>query len=389
MSKPDDPKASSGAITVKAKNITTTVKETHRTDARNTSHNAGGTFQQKSGKGYTVSNEDKQPKKNPQVVPQANRTTKQVQLPLLIGYSLGFDNDHKYLKSLNSDVKYTALTQMDSKSGQGENIPYENCDNLDGISDIQAQDNMLYLINSQTSTKNGTYNVGEDMVNRFMNSAGGEYENNTLNSVVESDPNFIFFKRAVIYKILIKLKSVDWDISKLIPNQLVRFFNVAFNTEENHEDGLTILIDAVEHIEVYLIEYKPPNHSGDLYIKLKFVLYDTFGLDLEDVQKYGVRKSHAGLWRNVATIPVSTIGLIQTIKHYKDWKSENGRIYVQNNYGSGFSSWWILQHRLGRKPFVTKVTNFQPGHYNKYTVYRSPKNPEKNTLNDMNYGQLD
>lgn len=297
---------------------------------------------------------------------------KGVQLPMLIGYSKGFDLKHHYMSKLNNDVKKIALSQEDSTYGLNGriNIKDEDCDNLDGLPEATLKTNLINLIHTGTTLDNGLKEVGEEMVNHFYSSLGGEYENKALNNVISKDSNFTSFKNAVAYKILIKLKQVNWDLSKIKENELVRFDNVAFNTDTNHDDGLTILIDAVEHIEVYIEEYKLyPNNK--FYLKLKFVLYDTFGLDLEDIKKFGKRNSTSG-WR-----------------HLTDWNNKTSRIYVQNNYGLGFTSWWVLQHRFNRKPFITKVTLLQEGYYSKNEIYRSPKDEKKNTSNDTDYGQTD
>jgi hypothetical protein len=135
--------------------------------------------------------------------------------------------------------------------------------------------------------------VAEKMANHFFNNIGGEFENDTLESVIRNDENFKVFIKRVTYKILIKLKSINWDLSKLNnTSDLVRFDNVAFNTSKNQDDGLTITIDTVEHIEVYITEYTAPSKpNGSCYLKIKLVLYDTFGLDLEDIKKYGKRNN--------------------------------------------------------------------------------------------------
>ena len=208
------------------------------------------------------------------------------------------------------------------------------------------------------------------MVNHFNNSLGGEYENSILNNLVKKDSNFNSFKKAVAYKIFIKLKSVNWDLNEIKENDLVRFDNVAFNSNANHDDGLTILIDAVEHIEVFISEFKSES-DGKIHMKLKYVLYDTFGLDLEDLKKFGKRNNNKGN------------------RYLLDWDEGNStkRIYIQNNYGLGFSSWWILQHKYNCKPFITKVSIIDEVDFNKKTIYTSPKDENKNSANDTDYGK--
>lgn len=295
---------------------------------------------------------------------------KKIELPILIGYSKGFDLKHHFMSKINKDVKKIALSQEDSTFGVDGIIKIEECDNLETVSETDLKKNLIDLIHTGTSINNGLKKVGEDMVNHFYKSSGGEYENDTLNDIISKDANFISFRNTVTYKVLIKLKQVNWDLSKIKENDLVRFDNVAFNTSTNHDNGLTILIDAVEHIEVYIEEYKLVTNNK-YYLKLKFILYDTFGLDLEDVKKFGKRNSTSG-WRYVS-----------------DWDNDTAKIYVQNNYGIGFTSWWLLQHKFNHKPYVTKSVLFVEGNFDKGEVYNSPKDKSKNTSNDTNYGQAD
>jgi hypothetical protein len=203
-----------------------------------------------------------------------------------------------------------------------------------------------------------------DMYKQFISKNGGEFSNTTLNAVIEKDANYVSFDIRALYKILIKLKSINWDLSKL-DSKLVRFNNVAFNRDENHSDGLTITIDAVEHIEVYITEFTPPDSSGTFHISLKFILYDTFGLDLGDIEKFGERKGYFS-------------------KLYETYKSPKKGI-VQELYGAGFNCWWLLQHKFSYKPLSTKVTINRKGSYNIHDIYRNPSNSSKNTSNDISY----
>ena len=172
-----------------------------------------------------------------------------------------------------------------------------------------------------------------------------------------------------MYKILIKLKSINWDLSKLNDtSDLVRFDNVAFNTLKNQDDGLTITIDAVEHIEVYIVEYTAPSKpNGSYYLKIKLVLYDTFGLDLEDIKKYG-KRNNTSAWRYVT-----------------DWDNSDRKIHIQNTVGYGFTSWWLLQHHFNHKPFINKMVLEYEGHYGQKDTYRNPADSNRTTANDLNY----
>jgi len=314
--------------------------------------------------GVTFGDAKSAPKKNSK---QTNEEKKYI-LPLLIGYSRGYNYNNHFMSSKNADVKRIALNLPDSKSNSGMLLP-NDYDTMIGVSEAKLKSNMLELMRAGTTVKNGMGSVAEDMVNHFIANSGGEYENSTLENVIGNDENFKVFVIRVMYKILIKLKSVNWDLSQIKDTpDLVRFDNVAFNTADNHNDGLTITIDGVEHVEVWITEYKPPpSINAPCYIKIKFVLYDTFGLDPDDIKKYGKRKDDSAL------------------RYITDWNDTTMQIRVQNTVGYGFNSWWLLQHYFNHKPFTTKVIRYFEGHYKHNDIYRSPVEPSKNTSNDVKY----
>lgn len=292
---------------------------------------------------------------------------KKVVFPMLIGYSRGYDLKHHFMNKINKDVKAIALGLEDSTYGTGGQFTTDNLDNLSSLKESDLIKNMSELIQTGISIKNGLDKVGKEMVNHFIESKGGKFENEALNNVISKDSNFDSFKKAVTYKILIRLKKAKWNLSNIEESDLVRFDNVAFNQGINRKDGLTILIDAVEHIEVYIQELEKIDEEK-YKLTLKFVLFDTFGLDFEDIKKFGKRND-------------------STSRYVLDWEEGNTseKIYIQNNYGLGFSSWWILQHRFNRKPFITKATILQEGFFSKNIEYSSPRDKSKNTNNDKKY----
>jgi hypothetical protein len=308
-------------------------------------------------KGISHANPQKAPKKD-----KKKNETKNYTLPLLIGYSKGYDNTHSFPNSSNDDVKKIALNLEDSTTSYTDELP-DIYDNYSNYTTEDCKDHMLSLLKSGSTDNNGMRAVVMDMYKQFISKNGGEFSNTTLNAVIEKDANYVSFDIRALYKILIKLKSINWDLSKL-DSKLVRFNNVAFNRDENHSDGLTITIDAVEHIEVYITEFTPPDSSGTFHVSLKFILYDTFGLDLGDIDKFGERKGVGDLFGS---------------------DNSNKKIYVREMFGKGFNCWWLLQHKFGYKPLSTKVIINRTGTYNIHDVYRNPGNASKNTSNDISY----
>jgi hypothetical protein len=169
----------------------------------------------------------------------------------------------------------------------------------------------------------------------------------TLDQVMAKDPNFMDYRNRVLIGVVKQLKTkVNWKLSAFEkekhlfksrdqdkPNVNVSELpNMAFHDKlKNTANGLLMCIDAVARTEVYLTEYKPPNAQGICKMKLKFKVIDTFGLDDEDIIKYGERYGWAEVLRN----PVQ-VGLSKLAK-------------------GGFSAWWLLQHKFGCVPFKVLV----------------------------------
>jgi len=119
------------------------------------------------------------------------------------------------------------------------------------------------------------------------------------------------------------LKEANWDIKKLlVPNDLgVPAFNIGsklFSTED-FRNGLGLMINGVQHAYVVAKNYQYDKSANRYCIGLKYVFYDVFGLDDDDLMEFGA-KSDASL--------ASAVGI---------------------------TAWWQLQHQHGYAPLVTRI----------------------------------
>lgn len=284
-----------------------------------------------------------------------------VTLPILIGYSFGFNNNNRFPALLNPAVKNISLKQNDTVSGASvTGITEPGLETYATTTEKVLAERLTNLIMNRVNDDNKDMSaVAQAIVNQFLAKGGGVYHHPLLDSFVTKDTNFISFDKAFSYKIYKKLKKINNDLTQVVPNDLVRFDNFAFNTFANNYDGLAILIHAIEHIEVFIEEYKVLSASS-VSFKLKYIIYDTFGLDIEDLRRFGKRTG--------ADITLS-----------------NDRL-VRANGGEAFSAWWLLQNKFGCKSVQTQIIITMPAKiYDKTTVYTHPNDPKKNTSNDTNY----
>ena len=165
-----------------------------------------------------------------------------------------------------------------------------------------------------------------DMIDHFMSGSGNDYSHATLTEkVIEhtSTQNYIEKVKNCINQLLNlyngDIMQLCYTVSNRNNNPLVRLmknnkiYQPVYNTANDKITGLTICLDSLWGNQ---IEVKSFSRSGNSYSGvLSFTLYDHFGLDAPDVEKYG--------------------------------------------FLAGFRSWYILQHNKdfngAYKPFVTKI----------------------------------
>jgi len=121
------------------------------------------------------------------------------------------------------------------------------------------------------------------------------------------------------------LKAAGWDIKNLAaPTDLgVPAFNdgnKAFGTGD-FNNGLGLMINGVQHVYVVAQNYDYDPKAARYCIGLKYVFYDVFGLDDDDLEEFGATSGS----------------------------------FTASTASVGITAWWQLQHQHGYAPLVTRI----------------------------------
>ncbi len=186
--------------------------------------------------------------------------------------------------------------------------------------------------------------VLDQMIAKFKSNTGGIFENLALTNSIKNNPNTQKYCKYVENYIAEKIKQktlqditcvedkeADFGINPKVLNDKRRdkgkikgdsiidngkkipFTRPSFSYKNSNNllEGRTLALNDIWATEIILKELK---NNGDNYtVKYQVTLWDNFGLDKPDMQKF---------------------------------------FY----YGAGFRAWFVLQHLYGYKPFVTKIT---------------------------------
>jgi predicted Zn-dependent protease with MMP-like domain len=192
------------------------------------------------------------------------------------------------------------------------------------------------------------------------------YTDPALDKAIENSVNFSDFAELVLGapgtkgahpkqpRIHQYLAGDEWDINQrvFIEDLGAPALNHGslFYFSGDYSNGLVITIDAVQYVFVFVDDYHYDACKQQYKIKLTFELYDVFGLDDEDLAKFGRSGSKVPWYARLYSIPsVSTRIAITTLE-------------------DGFTAWWQLQHQFNYAPMVTKAVISK-----EFTVSTAPK----------------
>ncbi|WP_282178205.1 hypothetical protein [Vibrio nereis] len=124
-------------------------------------------------------------------------------------------------------------------------------------------------------------------------------------------------------------RAIDFDGYKIIPprNPITNLGLPAFNkgskifSTQDFDNGLGLLINGVQYAYIFVEEFGL-NSIGIPKIRFKFLFYDVFGLDDDDLYEYGT------------SIKDNALGFAAA---------------------QGINSWWQLQHQFNYKPVITRI----------------------------------
>ena len=149
----------------------------------------------------------------------------------------------------------------------------------------------------------------------------------------ESTQRFMKLIKEKFYRGIAKsngeLASLKLDIKE---DELPRPF---FPFKSDLGSGLTFALNDTWGFKVTLLNYRYDAVTKKYWAKLKFDVFDHFGLDKDDVEKFGSMENvqeRAG--------KLAPVALDSTCQQAAD----------------GFCSWFILQYKRGYKPFVTMMS---------------------------------
>ena len=158
-----------------------------------------------------------------------------------------------------------------------------------------------------------------------------------LNTAVGNHPNIEAFSNAVMsapnspnktpgqVRIHQALKNAGWDIQKLhMPQNLgvpaLNLGSKVFSTRD-FDNGLGLMINGVQYAYVVATHYLHDSARKKYWLTLKFIFYDVFGLDDDDLKEYGAQSDSM----------------------------------LSSTAAVGITAWWQLQHQFGFWPLVTRA----------------------------------
>lgn len=179
--------------------------------------------------------------------------------------------------------------------------------------------------------------MAKRLFNRFLNKNKSVevFTDEALNKAIAKHENIIAFSKLTLAapgtkgtdqkktRIHQALKKANWDINRvaLIDDLGVPAFNLGsklFGTQD-FDNGLGLMINGVQYVFVYVEKYNYNSCKQQYDITLKFVLYDVFGLDDDDLIEFGASSK----WGTTAA--------------------------------QGITAWWQLQHQFDYAPLLTRA----------------------------------
>lgn len=165
----------------------------------------------------------------------------------------------------------------------------------------------------------------------------GYFEHHALTKAAEKHVNIQHFVEAAVsapgmtkrtagkIRIHQALQAAGWDLGKIAPPKDLKVpaFNEGFRPAQtgDYDNGLGLMINGVQHVYIFATHYYYDAGLRRYWIRLKYVLYDAFGLDDEDLEDHGAKSD-------------------STLAH---------RAQI------GITAWWQLQHQHGFTPLITRI----------------------------------
>lgn len=253
------------------------------------------------------------------------------------------------------------LNREDSKSSKLEKLPtkfYTRNDKLYKAGKEAIHKKLISLMewgSAQVPHQTDYEIFTKDLANKFLTntkySLDNAYSRPLLTKTVAESLLFKRYKMKVTDLIRQKVKTNKIITQNQIILSVDEIKNMNFQEgDENYwKTGLIIAIDQVSYTEVVIKDITYKNGAID-YINTDFILYDTYGLDMPDIEKYG----ELGLdYSDFESKEKLFKTLDEIIKTQKERKFPKG--IIAGIFGYYFNCWYALQRYYGCVPLLVKV----------------------------------
>jgi hypothetical protein len=180
--------------------------------------------------------------------------------------------------------------------------------------------------------------MAKRLFDQFLNKNSGlqVFGDKDMNAIISKHTNFLSFSELTLAapgtpgtnsqktRIHQALKKLNWDLNKVaaITDLGVPAFNLGSKgwSTGDFNNGLGVMINGVQVVLVYAEKYHYHCERKSYDITLRFVLYDVFGLDDDDLKEFGADS---------------------------EWNVSDAK--------QGITAWWQLQHQFGYAPLLTRA----------------------------------
>ena len=213
----------------------------------------------------------------------------------------------------------------------------ENLERLSKKSDDELFKNLINLAEwvSSGDLEDNNKRIIAEWHRQVYQTSEDHYTDSRLTDAVfkeETTQSLISEVKRLLHK---ALRVVNGDISRLSISNYIGQFNIKrpmFSSFSDKLHGLTFALNDTWGFKVTLLNYRYDATTKKYWAKLKFDVFDHFGLDKDDVVKFG------------------------SMEKVQDRAGKLAPDSICQQAADGFCSWFILQYKRGYKPFVTMMS---------------------------------
>ena len=231
----------------------------------------------------------------------------------------------------------------------------ENLERLSKKTDDELFEKMISLAEwvSRGELEDNNKRMIAEWRQRKYNTPKEYYIDPRLTDAVYKDTTFVASIKDVVRKSLQRVKGrLEYMNMKVEDTRKLR--RPTFSIGKDKGRGLTFALNDTWGFRVTLLGYRYDATNGHFWAKIRIDIFDHFGLDKSDVEKFGSLKNvrdKAAPWGEILselTRRRDNHGIPLTEYGASDGLFEEA--------AEGFCSWFILQYMRGYKPFVTMMS---------------------------------